>query len=269
MELGDLQTLFYEALTTKKAQSTESLGQRMQAKGTLTFAQGLATYQDSVRGKLSRALEDIYPVCCRLVGDKFFAATAKVYIARFPSRSPNLGDYGDQFPRFLAQFEPVAALPYLPDMARLEWHWHRVFNSREQPKLDIQALASVSPAQWGELIFHLLPNSVLLESMYPVDRIWQVNQPDYDGTETVNLDQGDVKLFLWRHGYDLRIDRPNETEWHLLQAFKSGLKFAEICDRLGSHEPVIDVASLLPLWVQRGWITGFSLPSVAASCEGT
>ena len=258
-ELSDLQRLFYDAITTQDLQSIQALSPKMQSTEHLTFEQGLSAYQGSVVGKLSRALEDIYPVCCRLVGSAFFVAMAKQYIRRYPSRSPDLGDYGEQLAVFLAQFEPAAALPYLPDVARLEWHWHRVFNSEEQASLDLAALGQVSPEQWENLIFELPQNSVLLTSDYPVHRIWQVNQPDHTETAPVHLDQGGVNLFLWRDQDETRIDLPTDAEWQLLQAFAAGDRFGPICSQLATHSPVVDVAALLPVWVQRGWMAGFSV----------
>ncbi|MGK7876052.1 MAG: putative DNA-binding domain-containing protein [Xenococcaceae cyanobacterium] len=259
MELIELQRLFYDALFEKNAVSTQKLSQHIKAAKELTPIQGLAVYRGSVAGKLSRTLRSIYPVCCRLVGEKFFDATAVTYIRRFPSLSPDLGDYGEQFPDFLANFEPVAKLPYLPDVARLEWHWHRVFNGKDVTGLDLQALSEVPQEKWGELIFHLPKNSVLLESPYPIHRIWQVNQSDYEGQDQVSLNEGGIKIFLWRQGYDMRIDLPTDAEWQLLKAFQAENLFEIVCEDLAADEPAIDVASLLPLFVQRGWVAGFSL----------
>ncbi len=257
-ELSELQKLFYAAIATKDANSIQQLQPQMHSTEHLSFERGLSAYQGSVVGKLSRALEDIYPVCCRLVGAQFFTAMARQYIRRHPSQSPDLGDYGEQLPTFLAQFEPTASLPYLPDVARLEWHWHRIFNSADQPGLDLVALGQVPPGRWPELVLQLPDNSVLMTSPYPVHRIWQVNQADTSSTGTIDLNEGGVNLFLWRDQYETRIDLPNAAEWQLLQAFASGAPFGEICAQL-EHNDGIDVTALLPIWVQRGWITGFTL----------
>jgi len=259
MELNALQNLFYNALSEKHPPNTEELEQRIKAAKNLTLAQGLAVYRGSVIGKLNQTLSSIYPVCYRLVGKNFFEATALTYISRFPSLSPDLGDYGEQFPDFLREFEPAAKLPYLPDVARLEWYWHRVFNGEDATGLDLPALSKVPEEKWGEIIFHLPKNSVLIESAYPIHRIWQVNQPEWKGEEQVSLEQGGIKIFLWRDGYEMRIDLPTEEEWELLKALLAKERFEKICEHLATEEPAIDVASLLPLLVQRGWIGGFAL----------
>ena len=260
-ELIELQGLFYDAIATKDPHSIQQLKPQMRSTDNLSFEQGLSAYQGSVVGKLVRALEDIYPVCCRLVGTQFFTAMIRQYIRRNPSRSPDLGDYGEQLPDFIAQFKPAATLPYLPDVAHLEWHWHRVFNSADQPSLDLTALGKVPPKHWPDLVFQLPSNSVLLTSDYPVHRIWQVNQADTSHSETVELSEGGINLFLWRDQYETRIDLPNASEWKLLQAFADRDRFGEICARLEDSSEDINVAAMLPQWVQRGWITEFVLDS--------
>ncbi len=268
-ELRELQNLFYQAIVPHAQQaspqiaklpvqtSIDQLATQIRSQDNLGFEQGLAAYQGSVMGKLTRALEEIYPVCCRLVGPEFFAAMSRVYVRQHPSRSPDLGDYGSQLPSFLEQFEPAAALPYLPDVARLEWSWHRAFNAMDQPGLDFQALGSIPQEQWGQIRFELPHSSVLLASRYPIHRIWQANQPDNAESAQVNLDQAGAQLLIWRDRLETRIDLPNEADWQLLQAFAAGHPFGEICAQFLDQEPTLDVATRLPVWVQRGWIAGF------------
>ena len=56
----------------------------------LSPPQRLAIYQSSVIANLVQALGDIYPVCGRLLGQEFFDAMAKRFIAKHPSEGPNL-----------------------------------------------------------------------------------------------------------------------------------------------------------------------------------
>lgn len=257
MELAVLQQLFYDAIFDEKGTSSQELCQQISTAPNLTAAEGIAIYRGSIVGKLNHTLQAIYPVCYRLVGEAFFEATASTYLHCYPPTSPDLGDYGEKFPEFLADFEPATKLPYLPDVARLEWHWHRIFNGEDTTQLDFQALANIPQTKWGELIFYLPKASVLLESIYPIHRIWQVNQPDYEGDESVNLEEGGIKIFLQRQDYEMRLDLPTEPEWQLLKAFQSQHPFALICEDLDNQEPAPNISTLLPQFVQRGWITDF------------
>ncbi|MGK7923311.1 MAG: putative DNA-binding domain-containing protein [Trichodesmium sp.] len=257
MEAIKLQNLFLRAVCERDSISIEELGKHIKGANNLTPAESLGIYRNNVVGNLMKTLTSIYPICCQLVGEKFFNATGLKFINQFPCLSPDLGDYGEEFPDFLGNFEPVKHLPYLSDVARLEWHWHRVFCGEDTRGLDFSALSEVPQEKWGELVFYLPKNSVLLESIYPIHRIWQVNQSDNQSNEIVSLDEGGVKIFLWRKGYDMRIDLPNDEEWELLKVLQENYPFEIVCEKLANITPQVDVGLLLPLFVQRGWIADF------------
>ncbi|NEQ38287.1 MAG: DUF2063 domain-containing protein [Okeania sp. SIO3I5] len=111
MEAIALQNLFLRAVYERDNLSIEELSKHIKAPHNLTPAESLAIYQNNVVGNLSNTLASIYPVCSQLVGEKFFDATALKFINQFPCLSPDLGDYGEEFPDFLANFEPVKHLP--------------------------------------------------------------------------------------------------------------------------------------------------------------
>jgi hypothetical protein len=262
MKLDNLQNLFYDAVFERDENSKKQLDKYIKAPKHLISSQGLDIYRGSIIGQLCQTLSSIYPVCCRLLGEEFFEATSLIYIRSNPCLSPDLGDYGASFADFLADFEPTKPLIYLPDVARLEWFYHLVFQGEDNTKLDIQALNRVSPENWEKLRFYLPKNSFLWESPYPIHRIWQVNQPDYQGEEEVNLEEGGIKIFLWRQDYNIRMDFPTLQEWKLLQAFAQQQSLEAIARRhctMANSQENIDLDSLLPLFVKRGWIVNFSI----------
>ena len=216
-------------------------------------------YRHAILATLGRTLEAIYPVCRALVGEEFFDAMGRVHVRQYPSESPDLGDYGMHFADFIAGFEPAAELPYLPDVARLEWAWHRAFHAADEPPLDIAALDQVPADETGRLIFRLPQSARLLESDYPVQTIWQVNQPDWTGDTAVDLERGGCRLMIWRQGHDMRIDEPDSGEWALLQLIENGLTL----DQIGQQPGLEQLDALLPVCVQRGWVAGFTVDAAA------
>src|SRR5438105_2614661 len=79
-------------------------------------ARRFAVHRNNVVVGLISALRARFPATERIVGEEFFAAMARVFIATRPPRSPLLMFYGDDFPQFVASFPPAAALVYLPDV---------------------------------------------------------------------------------------------------------------------------------------------------------
>lgn len=259
MTLAELQHLFAAAaLGTASTADRARLEAHLQESPLLPARQGIEAYRASVNGKLRRSLEQIYPVCHRLVGEEFFQALASSFLERAVSRSPDLGDFGAGFSTFLADFHSVRQLPYLADVALLEWLWHRAFNAPDQPRLNLEALARVPPQHWDRLVFRMPAGASLIESPYPIHRIWEVNSLPAAGHGVIDLDQGGIRIFVWRDGHTTRLDFPEEPEWQLLQAFARGLSFGHLCQE-GSELSGARLAALLPLWVQRGWLGDFDL----------
>lgn len=217
----------------------------------------IAVYRNNVFSNLTEALRAVYPVVERLVGEEFFLHAAREYVHGHPSCSGDIHDYGERFPDFLAEFRGASALAYLPDTARLEWLWHRLFHAAECPPLDLARLASVPAARCDSLVFRLHPASVLLASSYPVHRIWQVNQPEWSGDTRVSLDEGAVRLLLFRNGYAIEIEPLQAGEFALLEGLASGLTVTEAYGCARASETEFDLQVCLARRALQGLIVDF------------
>jgi len=230
--------------------------------GSLSALSQYTAYRHSVLGGLTKALEEIYPVCQKLVGENFFAAMALEYIRRNPAISPDLAEYGGNLNQFIARFEPAASLPYFADVAALEWLWHRVFNGINPASVGIDSLANLNPEQQLQLRFKMSDNIGLVQSNYPVHRIWQVNQEEYEGDDVVDLDDGGIRLVVWRDDLIMRIDPLNENEWMLINAVRSGKKFEEICQIFTAMNEEDIIGQFLAQCFQNGWVQAVDVANI-------
>jgi len=215
-------------------------------------------YRNNTFASLTAALIAVYPVVVRLVGEQFFRYAADRYIHAHPSTSGNLHDFGGRFAAFLATFAPATTLPYLPDVARLEWAYHRVFHAAGHAPLPHDQLAAVPPAQHGHLVFGLHPATRLLESDYPLLRIWQANQPGA-AHEQIDLNEGGVRLLVFRRDLDIEFKRLSNGEFLLLRAFSFDRRFDEACAMALEAEPQLDLAGILRQHVSLGSVASFRL----------
>lgn len=218
----------------------------------------LQVYRHNSFASLTVALEDVYPVVARLVGEGFFHYAADAYIRQHPSTSGDLHDFGDSLASFLADFPPAATLPYLPDVARLEWAYHRVFHAAEHDPLSLADLAAVPAEQHAALHFSLHPATWLLESTYPVLRIWQANQPEADAPP-VSLAEGGDRLLVLRNGLEIEFKRLGAGEYRLLHAFAAGRSLLAASDEAVAAEAGLDLAAILTQHVQLGTLAAFRL----------
>ncbi|MDG4594812.1 MAG: DNA-binding domain-containing protein [Candidatus Contendobacter sp.] len=227
----------------------------------LSGVRRLQVYRNNALLGLTGALEAVYPVVRRVVGEGFFQYAAAQYIACHPSRSGDLHEFGEHFPPFLQSFAPASDLVYLPDVARLEWMYHRVFHAADHRPLDVAALARVSAERQGDLRFELHPAARLLKSTFPILRIWQVNQDDDGDDSMVDLSEGGVKLLIVRReNLEIEFQPLEEGEFDLLQALAGACDFTTACERAMAAQPTLDLPACFQRHVSQGVLVAFHLP---------
>jgi len=219
---------------------------------------GLEIYRNNMRMGLKKTLRETYPVVERLVGETFFSAMAGRYIKQSPSKKASLNEYGEDFPDFIANFPPAATLPYLAEVASLEWIIQAVLLGENHKPFNWQ-LSEIPDVQQEKLIFHPVKNVQFIYSKYPIDRIWEVNQPEWSEVEEVDLMEGEVFLVLWRQAFDLRIDRFEKEKWLLLKLLTKKIPLGQLPMHPEINEHKIDIVSLLPTLIKEGYIDYYSL----------
>lgn len=152
-------------------------------------------YRNNVFVSLIDALQGRYPAVCRLVGEEFFRAMARPYVQQHPPRSPVLLRYGGGFADFLEEFEPVAELPYLADVARLEWAWNNAYHAADVTPLGADDLAHLATADIAGASFTLHPSLGLVASPFPVVTLWTTMTEEGD-IEELTLDRSEDALVL-------------------------------------------------------------------------
>lgn len=197
------------------------------------------------------ALAAVYPVIKRLVGDAFFETLAAAYRQRDPRASANVHAYGAVLAEFLEDFPPVISLPYLSDVARLEWAYHQVFHAGmdgdDYPVLDAAAIADD-----GVLIPH--PALRWLESPYPVVEIWRQNRYVQEEPEEIDLARGDERLLIYRTGLDVELVRLEMDEYSLITALAKGMSIGEA---FAAHEDRLDIPATMAFCLSRSIFTAF------------
>lgn len=162
----------------------------------------LAVYRGNVYANCGKALAGAYPIVRKILGEEFFAAMAREYVRSNASQSGDLNRYGERLGDFIAGFPHTAELPYLPDVARMEWLVHRAHLAEDSPAFDPSSLASLHAERFADLRPRLSAACALLQSPWPLGRIWTIHQDDYQGTFEIDLNAGSDRVLvhrpLWR-----------------------------------------------------------------------
>lgn len=135
-------------------------------------------YRNNVASSLLEALRTGFPVLRKLLGDEFFTAMGGLYLRAHPPATPMMMFFGQDMPSFLASFPPVAHLPYLPDVARLELAQRDAYHAADAMPADCSAMATLSADQLMGLRLGLAPSLRVVRSAYPIVGIWRANMID-------------------------------------------------------------------------------------------
>ncbi|MEO8103102.1 MAG: DNA-binding domain-containing protein [Betaproteobacteria bacterium] len=254
--LRDLQRAMAGSLVAGDATAAEHI-----RGGKLGSVRRLEVYRHNVFTNLRGALKDIFPVVNRIVGEAFFWHAADQFIRATPSRSGDLNRFGFGWPEFLAQYPHAADLPYLADVARLEWAWHECFHAADAAPLDVARLAGVAPENYGALVLHLHPAVRLLDSVFPVLRIWQVNQPEFCGDQKIDWETAGGPVLVRRDAardVEVVIESLTAGAWQFLRAVHAGRALDEAASAALEIDGQFDLQGFLLETVQSGVITDYS-----------
>lgn len=211
---------------------------------------GLAVYRQSSVSARRRALDEIYAVCCRLVGEACFDTLTREYVQRFASHSGDLNRYGESFPRFVDEIlrrEPgFADVPWLSDLAHLEWLCHLVYYRNDDAPFDAQRLVDIPPQQ---VMVALSSHVLLLRSDWPVHAIWQAHQQAHDTPSvTTPIVEGDWHLLVERRSFRAHVEAVDAETYRILTLLANARSISGLAER-HDIEP-----TQLAGYLQRGWV---------------
>jgi uncharacterized protein len=205
-------------------------------------APGMAVYRGNVFGNWARALVGAYPIVRKIVGEEFFEGLARAYAGRYPSASGDLNEYGAQLAEFAGGFPHTQDLPYLPDVARMEWLAHRAYYAADAEPFSFEAVNESS-------CLALAPACALLASDWPLARIWTVHQHDYEGEIDVDLGAGPDRILVHRPKWRAQVRSLEPGDYRFLDCARAGRTLGEALEAARAEDPGFDPSRALAGWV--------------------
>ena len=243
----DLVQAFKEGLATGALPP----GLTAQAQGEAT--RRFAVYRNNVVVSLAAALKSRFPVIERLVGGDFFAAMGQIYLTQHRPKSPVLHEWGDSFPGFLAEFPPLAAYPYMADVARIEVARGRAYHAADvapiAPNDLIAAAADPGTARLG-----LHPSVQVLGFAHPAASIWTANQPGAD-TKGLSTSGPEMALILRNSAFEVPVTVLASGDAALITALQAGRTLLAAAEAAAENAPDHDPQPILIRLIQAGVIT--------------
>jgi hypothetical protein len=204
----------------------------------------LAIHRNTAINTLVKTLRLSHPAVHRLVGGEFFEAAAQVFLEQHWPGAALLDAFGADFAGFLVDFEPAASLPYLGDVARLEWAVHRALHARQSLPLDPVRLVDIAQQDCGQLRFLADPSLGFVGVDWPVDAIWRA-VIDEDERALAQIDPQPQRLWLLVQRADsvgARVQRVSEAHWRFARHLCAGMCLQEAIDSARGQgvEPAAD-----------------------------
>lgn len=218
-----------------------------------------AVYRNNVVAGLSETLNDAFPAVCRIVGSEFFRAMARAYVVSEPPHSPILLDYGAGFPDFIARFEPVATLPYLSDVARIERAWTEAYHAPEAVPLDPVAFTAIEADRLAQIRLELHPSVRIVRSPLPALTIWRMNVDD-GVPEPVNFADGGEDALIVRAGAEVEVRSMPPGGADFLIALAAGESATEATKAALAADCRFDVSANIGGLISAGVFVGYSIP---------
>ena len=215
-------------------------------------ARRFAVYRNNVVASLVKALKSRFAVVEKIVGEEFFAAMARVFVKEQPPRSPLLATYGDDFPAFIAGFEPARGLAYLADVARLEAARTRSYHAADATPLGAEHFTTLDADAVGDIRIDMHPSAEVVRSAHPILTIWAMNSGE----------QELVPIENWR-GEDALVSRPYlEVEVRALPpggaafllALAAGRRLCEAAEAALADDPDFDLTGNLAELISSGLV---------------
>lgn len=214
------QALLSSLLAVPRSAQAELAMADLAAQVALPWSRGLAAYQANGHASAQRSLLAAYPVVAALVGEDSFDAMARAFWHRHPPERGDLAQRGERLAGFIEADSQLADVPYLADVARVEWALHRAAAAPDATAspATFALLSSTDPDQ---LTLCLPPGTAVLVSAWPVASLVTAHlhaDPSMDSVAArVQAGQGECAV-VWRQGLRARVAPCTPAEAALLQA---------------------------------------------------
>ena len=222
----------------------------------------LGIYRNNLEQGFAKTLALEFPVMQRLVGEDYFRQLALSFLARHPSRSGDLHHVGAPFAGFLREQFADTPYRYFADLAALEWALQECLVAEDEEALDPKALQTVPPHTYPHLRFALRRAARLLESVFPIVRIWEANQRGAAAAGIIDLAGGSEFALAHRTTGGARITRLSAGEFALLSGLARAEPLEAALDASLACEPAFDLGVALHRSFELGVFAHLSVQTV-------
>ena len=255
--LSELQNIFRVSILEG---ATKTSASRIPG-GRTSVSAGVRIHRTNTFASLVKVLQSAFPVVCRLVGEPRFNNAARAYVQAHPPRQPHLSAYGRRFAHFLRGFGPAKGLPYLSDLARLEWARNKAYFAMEATPLDARDLARMSTADVENVSLTLHPSVSLVASAFAIHTIWEAARPDRNDISDFDPTSQSDHVLVARPDWQVESHLVTRGDFTFVLALSAGSSLLQAYNAALATEPNFDLQSALTEHFRRGVFSAYRNPN--------
>jgi len=222
--------------------------------GDITTSDRLAIHRDTIFNNFTSSLRITYPGIWRLLGEDCAYGVALAYshdYVNLTSRS-EMENFGENFPKFLANFPSTKHLQYLPDFARLELLRAKSYGAIMQKPLGIEQLQGYFESGIESCQILLNASIYFLQSEYPLMNIQSLL--DDPGFTELSLQKQECFLVVCRTSGKTETLFLEAKPWNFLQSLSNGNIVSTAMDVFTEKELVVEIQALINLMISKQMI---------------
>lgn len=200
-------------------------------------------YRNNTFASLTATLLSVFPVTASLLGDGYFRFVAAGYIKGNPPSEPRLVRYGATFADFLGRLEDLRTMPFVADVARLEWLIAEALDAPVAQPRPLAEFTTLAVATMPDVT--LQPSLRLLFSRWPALDIWSAHQPGGDLESLSRIRRQPERIALWRSHDSVRFLRLGSAHYAFLHALVKQRGLEAAVERAVSRSADLDLVATL------------------------
>ena len=226
-------------------------------------ARGLEVYRANAQVAADRALGAAFATVRTMVGSEDFSHLAHEFWQAHPPTRGDMGEWGAEFPAWLALHPGLAPWPYLSDCARLDLALH--LNERAaDAEFDAASLALLGTCDPGRAHLVWMPGVHLLSSIWPIATIHHAHQTEAGERERAfeavraalaepRTDAFEQHVLVARKGWRAVVHRLDPVEAGFARSAQQGASLGAALAEAGSG---FDFAHWLARALRESWLKG-------------
>ncbi len=220
----------------------------------------LSVHRNTFVSTLVEMLSESFPVTSAVLGADFFQSMARTCVLERPPSRPDLSQYASDFPDFIARYSPVAAMPFIAELAQLEALRLRAFHAADAEPLGRDAFLALAaqPERFADTTVTLHPAAFWQRARHAIHGLWSLHDraDDMSGVDLASMDLARPQdVLVCRPAFELRVTELPPGALDLLEALAKGACLADAFAYSAASEPRADTAANFALLLEHGLVT--------------